>query len=159
MDIIRKSLGGLFALLGMYYGVLSVLTLARLPSVTARWIQRSGDPDFKYDYRMFMLWIAVAAVLVGAFGCITAVKGVAAARGARDSWLALAIGAPLLHWFWFLYRTVGNGVLERAAQATALRHNGLRFGAICVTYLVMWIIMRHPDAAAPSLRLYVRDAN
>jgi hypothetical protein len=130
----------------MYYCVLSVLTLARIPSVTTRWIQRSGDPDFKYDYQMFMLSIAVGAVLVGAFGCASAVTGVAAARGARGSWLALAFGAPLLHWFWFLYRSIENGVLERAAQASALRHNGVRFGAICLAYLVMWIITRQRDA-------------
>jgi hypothetical protein len=146
MDIIRRTLGGLFALLGMYYCVLSILTLARLPSVTTRWVQRSGDPDFKYDYQMFMLWIAIGAVLVGAFGGASAVKGVAAARGARDSWVALAFGAPLLHWFWFLYRIVGNGVLDRAAHASALRQDELRFGAICLAYLVMWIIMRPRDA-------------
>jgi hypothetical protein len=148
MDIIRRTLGGLFALLGLYYCVLSALTLARLPSVTTRWIQRSGDPDFKADYPVFMVWIAIGALLVGAFGCASAVKGVAAARGARDSWLALALGSPLLHWFWFLYRTVGNGVLERAAQASAQRHNGLRFGAICLAYLVMWILVRPRDAPA-----------
>jgi hypothetical protein len=142
MDIIRRTLGGLFATLGMYYCVLSVLTLVRLPSVTAHWIQRSGDPDFKYDYSIFMLWIAVGAVLVGVFGYRTAVKGVAAIHGSRDTWLGLAIAAPFLHWFWFLYRTVGNGVLDRAAQAAAQRHNGLRFGTICIAYLVMWIVMR-----------------
>jgi multisubunit Na+/H+ antiporter MnhG subunit len=146
VDIIRKILGGLFAMLGSYYCVLGVLTLVRLPSVTARWILRSGDPDFKYDDGMFMLWIAVGAVLVGVFGYRTAIKGVATARGGRDSWLALAIGAPLLHWFWFLYRTVGNGVLDRAAQASAQRTNGLRFGTICIAYLAMWIVTRSPTA-------------
>ncbi len=120
----------------------------RLPSVTARWIQQSGDPDFKYDDDMFMLWIAVGAVLVGVFGYRTAMKGVATARGSRDSWLALAIGAPFLHWFWFLYRTVGSGVLDRAAQASAQRNNGLRFGTICMAYLAMWIAMRYRSAAS-----------
>jgi hypothetical protein len=147
MDIIRRILGSLFALLGTYYCVLSVLTLVRLPSVTARWIQQSGDPDFKYDYQMFMLWIAVGAVLVGMFGFSTAVKGVVAARGGRGSWLVLAIAAPFLHWFWFLYRIVGSGVLDRWAQAGALRSDGLRFGAICGTYVAMWIIMRYRNPA------------
>jgi hypothetical protein len=121
--------------------------LVRLPNVTARWIQRSGDPDFKYDDHMFMLWIAVGAVLVGVFGYRTALKGLAAARGSRDSWLALAIGAPILHWFWFLYRTIGSGVLDPAAQASAQRNNGLRFGTICMAYLAMWIVMRYRNSA------------
>jgi hypothetical protein len=133
-------------MLGTYYCVLSALTLVRLPGVTARWIQRSGDPDFRYDHGMFMLWIAVGAALVGVFGYRTAMKGVAAARGSRDSWLALAIGAPFLHGFWFLYRTVGNGLLDRAAQASAQRNNGLRFGTICMAYLVMWIVTRNRTA-------------
>jgi hypothetical protein len=160
MDAIRKTLGALFAILGAYYCVLSVLTLATLPGVTAQWIQRSGDPDFKYDYRTFMVWIAVGTVLVGAFGCRTTIKGIMAARGRRESWLALAIGAPLLHWFWFLYRTIGTGVLDREARALAIRNNGVWFGSICVAYLAMWIVMRrgasarrltnrmHPTAAA-----------
>jgi hypothetical protein len=68
MNIIRKTLGALFAILGTYYWILSVLTLATLPSVTMRWVQRSGDPDFKYDYGIFTVLIAVGAVVVGAFG-------------------------------------------------------------------------------------------
>jgi hypothetical protein len=147
MDVIRRILGGLFAVIGTYYCVLSALTLVRLPRVTARWIERSGDPDFKYDYDLFTMWIAVGAVLVGAFGFRTALRGIAAARGGRDSWLALAIGAPFLHWFWFLYRTIGNGVLDRGAQAIALRNDGLRFGAICIAYVVVWLVMRDRNPA------------
>ena len=94
-----------------------------------------------------MLWIALGALALGVFGFRTVVKGVAAARGDRDSWLALALGAPLLHWFWFLYRTVGNGVLERAVQASAQRNLSLRFGAICIAYLAMCVLMRNGTAA------------
>ena len=147
MDLMRKTMGVLLALLGAYYCALSAFTLATLPGVTSTWIQRSGDPDFKYDYDLFMLWIGVGAVLAGAFGYRTAVKGIRAARGHRESWLALALGAPVLHWFWFLFRTVGNGVLGREAQAGAARLDGLRFGAICLAYLAMWIVMRRRETA------------
>lgn len=147
MDGVRKALGAALAILGAYYCALSVLTLATLPRVTATWVQRSGDPDFQYDYGIFMTWIAVGAMLVAAFGYRTALKGAMAAMGRRESWLGLALAAPLLHWFWFLYRSVGNGVLTREAQTTAMRNNGLWFGAICLAYVVMWIVMRRGESA------------
>jgi multisubunit Na+/H+ antiporter MnhG subunit len=150
MNIIRKTLGALFVILGTYYCILSVLTLATLPSVTTRWVQRSADPDFKYDYGTFMVWIAVGAVVVGAFGYRTAVKGIMAARARRESWLALAIGAPLLHSVWFLYRTIGNGVLDREGQQIAMRNNGVWFGAICLAYVAMHVAMRQGDSARRS---------
>ena len=149
MNIIRKTLGVLFAILGTYYCILSVLTLAALPKVTTQWIQRSNDPDFKYDYGTFLVWIAVGAFVVGAFGYRTSVKGITAARGRRESWLALAIGAPLLHSLWFLYRTIGNGVLDRGAQASAMRNDGVWFGAICFAYVAMCFVMRHGHSAPP----------
>jgi hypothetical protein len=69
------------------------------------------------------------------------------AMGRHESWLALALAAPLLHWFWFLYRSIGNGVLTREAQTTAMRTNGLWFGLICLGYAVMWIVMRRGEPA------------
>ena len=147
MHTVRKGLGAAFTVLGAYYCALSVLTLATLPGVTSTWVQRSGDPDFKYDYGTFMIWIAVGAVLVGAFGYRTAFKGAMAAMGRRESWLALALAAPFLHWFWFLYRSIGNGVLTREAQVTAMRNNGLWFGSICLAYVVMWMVMRRSESA------------
>lgn len=150
MNIIRKTLGGLFAVLGTYYCILSVRTLATLPDVTAQWVQRSGDPDFPPDYETFKTWIAVGASLVGVFGCRSAVKGVMAARGRRESWLALAIGAPLLHWVWFLYRSIGYGVLDPVARANAMRNSGVWFGTICLAYVAMYVFMRHGGSARPS---------
>ena len=148
MDIVRRTLGTLFSMLGTYYCILSALTLARLPSVTADWVARSGDPDFKCDAGYFMVLIGVGSVLAGAFGYRTALKGVRAARGWRESWLELAVAAPLLHWCWLLFRRIGTGVLDREAQAAALRDNALWFGVICLAYFVMWIVMR--KGASPS---------
>lgn len=150
MDVMRKTMGVLFVMLGAYYCVLSVFTLVTLSSVTTTWIERSGDRDFKHDYRIFMACIAVGAMLVGVFGYRTVIKGISAARGRRESWLALAIGAPLLHWFWFLFRIIGNGVLDRNAQASAMRANGLQLGAICLAYVAMWLLMRRGHATKHS---------
>lgn len=156
MDIVRRTLGTLFAILGTYYCILSVITLARLPRATADWIARSGDPDFKYDYRLFMILIAAGSVFAGAFGGRTAVKGFRAARGHRESWLGLALGAPLLHWCWFLFRRIGTGVLDRAAQEAAMRNNAVWFGAICLAYAVMWMVMRRGRRARDTTRRPVR---
>ena len=151
METLRKLLGGLLAMLGAYYCVLSLLTLVRLPSVTTRWIQASGDPDFKYDYGLFLMLIATGAVLVGVFGLRTAVKGAAAVRGRQQSWLALAIGAPILHAFWLLYRVIGTGELDRAAQTTAIRHDEIQYVTVCLAYVAMWILMRRPtDSTSPD---------
>jgi hypothetical protein len=146
METIRKTLGGLFAILGAYYCTLSVLTLTRLPSVTSSWVHRSGDPDFRYDYPVFLIWTAVGGIVLGGFGWRTIVNGTRAARGCRGSWLGLAIAAPLLHWIWFMYRTVGNGVLDRETQLIAMRNNGIWFGAICVAYIAMVVITRTGDS-------------
>ena len=148
MNVIRRALGGVFAVLGAYYCIVSVRTLATLPRVTARWIERSGDPDFKYDYGTFMVWLAIGALLLGLFGYRTATKGVRAALGGRESWLAIAIGAPFLHWFWFLYRHVGNGLLDREAHRIANRRNLTGFAVICLAYVVMWVVMRRRDSAS-----------
>ena len=144
---IRRALGGLFFVLGAYYCVISVRTLLRLPSVTERWIHLSGDPDFKHDYGVFMMWIGVGAVFVGILGFKTALKGMAAVRGRRDSWLWVAVAALPLHGFWFLYRTIAGGLLDREGRAIAQRDNAIRFGIICIAYLVMWIIMRQAHLA------------
>jgi multisubunit Na+/H+ antiporter MnhG subunit len=154
IPLLRKILGALFAILGTYYCVHSAATLVRLPRVTTRWVQASGDPDFKYDYGLFLMLIAIGAVAVATFGLRSAVKGVAAARGQRQSWLALALGAPILHTFWLLFRIIGTGELGRAAQATAIRYDEIRFTSTCLAYVAMWILMRERKtrrSSAPDL--------
>ena len=142
MGTIRRALGGMFIVLGAYYCVISVRTLVRLPSVTERWIHLSGDPDFKLDEGIFVMWIGVGAVFVGILGFRTVVKGMAALRGGRDSWLWVALAAVPLHCFWFLYRTIAGGLMDREGQAIARQDNAMRFGIICLAYLGMWMIMR-----------------
>jgi hypothetical protein len=156
MDLVRKTLGGLLALLGAYYCIVSLVTLTRLPSVTTRWIERSNDPDFRYDYGTFLWWIGAGAVLVGVFGYLSIVKGIRTARGSHESWLGLAIGAPVLHWFWLMYRFIDNGVLGREAALAAMRSSGIVFGAICAAYIVMAMLMWSRDSARP--RRFIRWA-
>jgi hypothetical protein len=150
MNSIRKALGSLFAVLGTYYVARSTFTLVRLPTVTESWIQRSGDPDFKYDQGLFLMLSAIGLVSIAAFGLTTIARGVAATRGHRVSWLGLAIAGIPLHFFWMAYRTIGMELHERAAEALVMRNNAIWLGAVCVSYFLMWILMREPKADRPS---------
>ncbi len=118
VDRIRRVLGALFTALGAYYCGLGIVTLAQLPAVTRQWIERSGDPDFKYDYGLFMMLSAFGATSITALGWRTVVKGLATARGRQVSWLGPAVAALPLHWFWFLYRKIGASVLDDQGQSS-----------------------------------------
>ena len=145
MDRIRRALGALFTLLGSYYCALGIFTLVRLPRVTRQWIELSGDPDFKYDYLLFMMLSALGATSIAVLGWRTVVKGLATARGRQVSWLGPAIAALPLHWFWFLYRTIGAGVLDREGQIVTQRNAAIQFGIVCAGYLLLWLINRRPS--------------
>ena len=149
MDWIRKTLAGLFAVLGTYYCALAGFTLLRLPSVTRQWIEQSGDPDFHYDYSPFMMLTALGAALVALLGWRTIVQGVATVRGRRASWLGVAIAAVPLHWLWFLHRTIGAGLLDRQDQIAVQRSAAIQFGSVCLGYLLMWLLVRRPDPHRP----------
>ena len=81
----RKGLGALFALLGAYYCVVGGAVLVQRPSVTSRWIERSGDRDFRLDYDLFLKLSGVGAALILLLGWRTVVRGLATARGQRPS--------------------------------------------------------------------------
>jgi hypothetical protein len=51
MSMLRRTVAAALALLGAYYAVSEVITLASLPSVTHRWIELSGDADFRFDFQ------------------------------------------------------------------------------------------------------------
>jgi hypothetical protein len=145
VDWIRKSLGALFAALGVYYCALGGFTLLRLPAVTTQWIQQSGDPDFHYDYGFFMMLTALGAASVAVLGWRTVVQGVATARGRRASWLALAISALPLHSVWFLHRTIGAGLLDRPDQIVVQESAAIQFASVCVGYVLMLLLTRRPN--------------
>ena len=149
MALIRKTLGALFAVLGTSYCALAGFTLLRLPSVTRQWIEQSGDPDFHYDYSLFMMLTALGAAFVALLGWRTIVQGVATARGRRASWLGLAISAVPLHWFWFLHRTIGAGLLDHQDKIAVQRRAAVQFGSVCLGYLLLWLLVRRPDHHRP----------
>jgi len=126
VDRIRKALAAVFAVVGAYYCVLGVFTLARLPDVTRQWIAQSGDPEVKYDYGLFMMLGGIGATSIAVLGWRTVVKGLATARGRHASWLGPAVAALPLHWFWFLHRVMGAG------------------------YVVLWVITRRPSSSGPA---------
>jgi hypothetical protein len=143
-----------FAVLGAYYCVLAVFLLASLPEVTRQWIERSGDPDFKYDSSLFMMLGGLGAASIGALGWRTVVKGVATARGRHATWLGPTLAAWPLHWFWFLHRIIGAGVPDRAGQIVVQRHAAIQFGSVCIGYVVLWVITRRPSSSGPpNIRL------
>jgi hypothetical protein len=145
----RKTLGALFTVLGAYYCGLGAVVLMRLPDLTRRWIERSGDPDFKYDYGLFMLLSGVGGSLIALLGWRTIVKGIETAGGRPVSWLGPAIAALPLHWFWFLYRVIGSGMLDRQDQAVAQRNTAIQFGIVCAGYLLLWLISRRSNRNGP----------
>jgi hypothetical protein len=156
----RKTLGGLYTVLGLYYCVLGVLKLMRLPGVTREWIERSGDPDFQYDYGLFMMLSGVGATLIAVLGWRTVVKGVATAAGRQESWLGPAIAALPLHWFWFLYRVIDGGMLDPHVRAVAQRNTAIQFGTVCLGYLLLWLSNRNrngPADIAPPDRCGIRS--
>jgi len=150
VDRIRKALGALFTALGAYYCGLGIVTLAQLPAVTRQWIERSGDPDFKYDYGLFMMLSAFGATSIAALGWRTVVKGLATARGRQVSWLGPAVAALPLHLFWFLYRKIGAGVLDDQGRIIAQRNAAIQFGIVCAGYLLLWLINRRPSPNRPA---------
>jgi hypothetical protein len=150
MEPMRKALAALFTVLGAYYCALGVLTLVRLPGVTRRWIELSGDPDFKYDYGTFVMLSGVGATLIAVLGWRTFVKGMATARGRSTSWLGPALATVPLHSFWLLYRIIGSGTLDRQSQVATLRTSAIQFGIVCVGYFLLWVMSHRPNRQEPA---------
>jgi hypothetical protein len=151
MTVVRKILAIALALLGAQYVVRASATLIALPDVTARWIQLSGDPDFKFDYNLFAICIGVGAAAVLTMGLATAALGIAEAAGREVRnryWIALAIAAPLIHFPWFLYRRIALGTLPRGQVEIALQPVAVRFAVITAVYMLAWAVMRRWRKAA-----------
>jgi|SRR5215471_1704192 len=158
MAWIKKILGALFAVVGAYYCAVGVLTLTRVSDVTTQWVRQSGDPDFKYDYGTFLALSAFGAVSIAVLGSFTVVKGVATARGRQASWLGPAIAALPLHGVWFLYRSIGAGLLSRHDQIVVQRDTAIQFGAVCIGYVALWLITRRPNRRDPAAAAVVAAA-
>jgi hypothetical protein len=141
----RRVGGAAFAVVGALYVWRGTLALMRLRPVVEHWTQSSGDPDFRYDTNTFIAYVGAGALSVAALGAATVWNGVAAARGRHSRWLALAIAALPIHWFWWMYRIIGTGALGRAAHDAARRDTAVQFGIVCAAYWVMWVLTRSRD--------------
>lgn len=80
---LRRAFAGALAVLGIYYGALGIVTLVRLPTLTQRWIEATGDPDFRFDFEFFAVAIGFGAAMVATLGVVTATRAVRMASGDR----------------------------------------------------------------------------
>jgi hypothetical protein len=133
------------AVLGADYAWLGTATLFNLSDVTRRWIELSGDADFKLDFQFFMICSGIGALAVSLLGFATAACGVGTVAGwtrVFRAWMILAIAAPLIHFPWFLYRVISTGTLPRSEAALSIRAVAIRFVVICVAYLLAGVLTR-----------------
>lgn len=145
MTVARKAVAISLAMLGAYYAILGSFTLLNLPDVTRRWIQLSGDPDFRFDVGLFTMWIGFGAAIVVLLGLATAACGIGTAIGrtwGARYWIGLAIAAPLIHFPWFMYRVIATGTRPRAEAALGIRAFAIRCAAICAVYALAWVLTR-----------------
>ena len=86
------ALAGLLVDLNQYV----LFPLLNVTTVTNRWIQLSGDPDFQSDFGLFVMLIAFGAAMVVVLGFATAWRGVGAAMERPDSAYSFAAPSTLL---------------------------------------------------------------
>ena len=137
------------ACLGAYYAIVSVQVLVNLSDVTNRWIQLSGDSDFRWDFEPFKAMIGSGAAAVLVFGIGTVMCGIRAASGRlvrARYWVALAMAAPLVHFPWFVYKLIATG--RRPGWDLTARSVAIRLVVICVAYAITCALVRHEARSA-----------
>jgi hypothetical protein len=142
--MLRRIFAVALVVLGVYYAGRGCITLLRLPAVTHRWIELSGDPDFRLDYQMFLMLIGAGAVMVALLGTVTAWRALRMARADDVRWGALTVAAPLIHVPWLIYRAIATGApVSPSLQASAsLRMFAMRSVVVCVAYVIAWALTR-----------------
>jgi hypothetical protein len=147
--ILRTVVVLCLAMLGVYYAVLGTTTLLNLTDVTWRWIQLSGDSDFRFDFNPFMTAIGLGALGVSLLGLGTTVCGMSSAAGRPVSsvyWGALAVAALFVHAPWFLYRIVATGRMSRSDATAGIQAVAIRFAVVCLAYALAWALTRRDSA-------------
>lgn len=138
---LRRLVLVVLAGIGAYYTALGAFTLVTLPSVTSRWIELSRDPDFKYDYWLFLQMIGFGALAVGLLGAFTVTEAIRTLRSRGPAaWAFLAVTVALLHIPWFFYRLIATGGRE-SAKAEMLMF-AARGGVITLMYVLAWLLSR-----------------
>ena len=143
--MLRKGLTFALLALGLYYTGLGTVSLLTVSEVTARWIERSGDPDFRYDVRVFTALIAVGSVALTVLGCATAVRAYRQLTGqaptfASTGWGVLFGVAVLVHVPAFFYKVIAGGTLGPDGFPSHVVTTAGRFLLTCVLYGTVWAL-------------------
>lgn len=129
---------------GAYYAALGTLTLVTLPRVTSRWIELSGDSDFRHDYWLFLQMIGFGGLAAGLLGAFTVTEAVRTLRSRGPAaWAFLAVAVTLLHIPWFFYRVIATaGTSDPESAKAALLMFTARCGVITLLYFLAWLLSR-----------------
>jgi hypothetical protein len=149
MTMLRRTLAVGLAVFGAYYTIIGAITLLNLSAVTHRWIELSGDVDFRSDFKIFQVMIGAGAAMVTLLGIVTVLRAVRMLLGHQVRWGVVAVAAPLLHVPWLMYRAIGTG----APVFPALRLFATRSVVVCAAYALAWVVTRLSVARPSSGRL------
>ena len=142
--MLRRTLAAGLAVLGVHYTASGAITLLNLPAVTHRWVELSGDIDFRADFQSFQLMIGTGAAMVTLLGIVTALRAVPMLLGHQVRWGIVAIAAPFLHVPWLMYRAIATGaaVFPALERSPAVRVFATRCVVVCVAYMLAWALTR-----------------
>jgi hypothetical protein len=135
----RRVIVALLAIVGAYYAFAGSVTLLTISDVTRRWVEHSGDPDFRFDFDQFRFLIVSGAAIWLVLGVATVLCSVRTLAGnpvKHGYWAALAALAVVVHIPWMIYKIISTGVLPRPEAGSVVRAAGFRFAAVALLYVV-----------------------
>lgn len=127
--------------LGLYDAVMGPVSLLHVSDVTARWIERSGDFDFKYDVDLFTALIAAGSVALTGLGLATPVRAYRDLAGQPPrypEWGGLFVASVLVHVPVFFYKVISGGTLGPDGFPFHVVTTADRFLVTCALYGVVW---------------------
>ena len=153
--MLRRTLAVGLAVLGAYYTIIGAIALLNLSAVTHRWVELSGDVDFRADFQAFEVMIGTGVALVTLLGIVTVLRAMRMLLGHQVRWGVVAVAAPFLHGPWLMYRAIGTGapVFPALAVSPALRLFATRCVVVCAAYALAWVLTRLSVADPSSGRL------
>jgi hypothetical protein len=155
MITLRRTLAVGLAVLGAYYTIMGTIVLLNLSAVTHRWIELSGDVDFRADFQVFQVMIGTGAAMVTLLGVVTVWRAMRMLLGHQVRWGVVAVAAQFLHVPWLMYRAIGTGapVFPALAASPALRLFATRSVVVCAAYALAWVVTRSSVARLSSGKL------
>ncbi len=127
--------------LGLYYAVPGTVSLLTVSDVTARLIERSGGPDFRYDVGVFTALIAAGSVALASLESATAVRAYRDLTGRPRKcagWGGLFVAAVLVHVPAFFYRVIAGGTLGPDGFPFHVLTTAGRVLVTCALYGMAW---------------------